>query len=108
MVKRYVSPLSPSSIVLQKEQDLKILQEVRRAEVNEGGSYVSFVETDGDAALFLAFCCHCVVMAVVGIVVDGRGERREKFEIGFRIRRRICVGHVLRSKLSEAWRSRFT
>jgi hypothetical protein len=37
---------------------------------------VSFVETDGDAALFLAFCCHCVVMAVVDVVADGRGERK--------------------------------
>jgi hypothetical protein len=106
MVKRYVSPLSPSSIALQKEQDLKILQEVRRAEVNEGGSYVSFVETDGDAALFLTFCCHCVVMAVVDVVVDGRGERKVRDRIGFRrCWRRICVGHVLWSMLSEAWRS---
>jgi hypothetical protein len=35
----------------------------------------------------------------------------EKFEIEIRFRRcwrRICVGHVLWSKLSEAWRSRFT
>ena len=87
MVKRCVSPLSPSSIALQKEQDLKILQEVRRAEVNEGGSYVSFVETDGDAALFLAFCCHCVVMAVADVVVVGRGERKVRDLIGFRIRR---------------------
>jgi hypothetical protein len=34
----------------------------------------------------------------------------EKFEIEIRFRRcwrRICVGHVLWSKLSEAWRSRF-
>jgi hypothetical protein len=84
MVKKYVSPLSPSSIVLQKEQDLKILQEVRRAEVNEGGSYVSFVETDGDAALFLAFCCHCVMVAVVDVVVDGRGGDSRSSRSDFR------------------------
>ena len=84
MVKSYVSPLSPSSIVLQKEQDLKILQEVRRAEVDEGGSYMSFVETDGDAALFLAFCCHCVVMAVVDVVVDGRGGSLKRSRSDFK------------------------
>jgi hypothetical protein len=82
--------LSPSSIAQRAS-----LEDPPRGETgwSKGGSYVSFVETDGDAALFLAFCCHCVVMAVVDVVVADRGLG-EKFEVDLAISESLC-GHVL-------------
>ena len=40
-----------------------------------GCSYVALVETDGEAATFLALCCHCVGGWRFGFVVERKSSR---------------------------------